>query len=200
MKHKISCINIAPAMAGLSHGTQEKHLFACHETVSYNVPGLSDILGVEHVLHDEGYGIHGLTDQDGHKAWARGDENAVFWHAGDVNGVAVGVENISEIPILIQAQKITHAQAHHMWMQRTSQLSSLAILMACWHNLAPRNHPLRRSDGRIESHGVCSHWDVSQHYASSGGHWDCWPFDKGGYFPLDHVIELAKHYAKVYKF
>lgn len=198
--HRAPVINIAKAMEGLSHGTQTKHMFVSHETVSYNAPGLSDILGVERVLHDEGYGIHGLTDREAHMCWTKGMGKAVFWHAGDVNGVAVGVENISEIPILIQSKKITHAEAHAMWMERHNQLSALAILIACWHNVDPVNHPIRRSTGKIESPGVCSHWDVSRWYASSGGHWDCWPVDQGGYFPLAHVIALAKVYAKHYRF
>jgi hypothetical protein len=197
---RAATIDISQVMASLAHGTHKKHMFVCHETVSYNVTGLADILGVENVLKREGYGIHGLTDREGHKCWAHGHGNAIFWHAGDVNDVAVGVENISEIPILIQAKKITHEQAHEMWLQRPAQLTALAILIACWHNSSPENHPLKRSNGKIESHGVCSHWDVSQHYKSSGGHWDCWPHDKGGYFPLAHVLSLAKHYAAIYKF
>lgn len=200
MKHKIHYINIAPAMHDLSHGTQTKTMFVCHETVSHNVPGLSDILGVEGVLEREGYGIHGITDKDGHKCWAKNMGDAIFYHAGDVNGVANGVENVSEIPILVQAKTVTHEQAHKMWMERHQQLSALAILMACWHNKDPKNRPLKRSTGKIESPGVCSHWDVSRWYADSGGHWDCWPVDQGGYFPLDHVLDLAKHYAKSYSF
>lgn len=200
MKHKIHYINIAPAMAGLSHGTHEKTMFVCHETVSHNVPGLSDITGVEGILKREGYGIHGITDKDGHKCWAKGMDDAIFYHAGDVNAVAVGVENVSEIPLLIDAKQINHDQAFHMWMERHQQLSALAILLACWHNAHPIHHPLKRSNGKIGSPGVCSHWDVSRWYADSGGHWDCWPEDEGGYFPLDHVIELAKHYARQYRF
>lgn len=195
-----SAINLSNVMSGLSHGHHEKHMFVCHETVSYNVKGLADILGVEGVLKRKGYGIHGMTDKDGHKCWAHGMGNAIFWHAGDVNDVAVGCENVSEIPILVEAKKLTHAQAWQMWLQRHQQLSALAIIIACWHNASPNNHPLQRSDGKIHSPGICSHWDVSQHYVSSGGHWDCWPHDKGGYFPLAHVIDLAKHYASIYKF
>lgn len=198
--HKAAVIDIASAMKGLSHGKQAKHMFVCHETVSYNVPGLSDILGVESTLHHEGYGIHGITDKDGHKCWAKGDGEAIFYHAGDVNGVAVGCENVSEIPILVQAKKVTHEQAYHLWMERHAQLSALAILIACWHNTNPKAHPIKRSTGKIESPGICSHWDVSRWYADSGGHLDCWPVDKGGYFPLAHVIALAKVYAKQYKF
>ena len=199
-KHKIARINIAPAMASLSHGTQEKHMAVCHETVSHNVPGLADILGVEGVLEREGYGIHGITDKDGHKAWANGMGEAILYHAGDVNGVAIGIEQVSEIPILIEAKQITHEQAFNMWMERQAQLSATAILLACWHNVHPTERPLKRSDGKIESPGVCSHWDVSRWYPDAGGHWDCWPEDEGGYYPLDHVIDLAKQYVSAYRF
>jgi hypothetical protein len=193
--HKISVINIAPVMKSLAHGQHVKNMFVSHETVSYNIVGLADITGLEKVLKEEGYGIQGMTDMDGHKCWARGMGESVLWHAGSVNGVAVGVENISEIPLLLEHKKINHEQAHTMWLHREKQLTALAILMAAWHNSDTKNHPLVRSTGKIGSPGVCSHWDVSQHYADSEGHWDCWPYDKGGYFPLAHVLELAKVYA-----
>ena len=198
--HKVSVINIAPVMAPLAHGAQTKHMFVCHESVSYNAIGLKDVFNLEGVLKREGYGIHGITDLEGHKCWSLGHGNDVYWHAGDVNGVAVGVENISEIPILVQAKKVTHAEAHAMWLHREKQLTALAILIACWHNADKKNHPIMRSNGLVDSPGICSHWDVSQHYASSQGHWDCWPFDKGGYFPLAHVIALAKVFAEQYEF
>lgn len=191
--HKVSVINIAPVMRPLAHGTHEKDMFVSHESVSYNKAGLGDIQGLESVLENEGYGIHGITDMEGHKCWALGRGNDVYYHAGGVNTRSVGVENISEIPILIQAKKISHEQAHTMWLHREKQLTSLAILMACWHNADRHNHPLVRSNGN--SPGVCSHWDVSKHHPESDGHWDCWPYDKGGYFPLAHVIVLARGYA-----
>jgi hypothetical protein len=200
MKHRIARINLTPAMKNLSHGTHAKDVFVSHETVSYNVPGLADILGVETTLVHEGYGIHGMTDKDGHKAWANAMGEAIFWHCGNANDYATGVENVSEIPLLIAAKKITHEQAHTMWMQRHAQLSALAILMACWHNVHPVQRPLKRTNGKPGHPGVCSHWDLSQWDPGAEGHWDCWPYDKGGYFPLDHVIDLAKHFAKTYRF
>lgn len=193
MMHKIAVINISPVMKDLVHGSHKKDMFVCHETVSYNLPGLRDIEGLEQVLHREGYGIQGITDMEGHKAWAKGLGDSIMYHAGGVNERAVGVENISEIPLLIQAKKITHDQAYHMWLHRETQLNALAILAAAWHNSDHVNHKLVRSDGLHP--GVTSHWNVSQHFASSDGHWDCWPHDQGGYFPLAHVIELAKVYA-----
>lgn len=199
-KHKIARINIAPAMKDLSHGTHTKSVFVCHETVSHNVPGLADILGVEGVLEREGYGIHGMTDKDGHKAWANGMGEAIFWHCGNANDYATGVENVSEIPIFVQAKQVTHEQAHRMWLERGAQLHALATLIACWHNVHPVQRPLKRTDGKPGSRGVCSHWDLSQWDSGAGGHWDCWPVDEGGYFPLDHVIELAKTLTHQYRF
>lgn len=196
--HKAAFIDIAPAMKHLGHGTHLKDMFVCHESVSYNRVGITDVTGLEHVLQEEGYGIHGINDAEGHKAWARGMGNEVFWHAGGVNERAVGVECISEIPILIQAHKLTHVQAHQAWLARPKQLMALAIQIACWHNSDKARHRLVRSNGNTP--GVCSHWDVSQHHKESDGHWDCWPIDKGGYFPLAHVLELAKIYTKQYEF
>jgi hypothetical protein len=196
--HKVAVINIAPAMKDLDHGTHAKDMFVCHETVSYNRVGLSDIYGLEGTLQEEGFGIHGMTDREGHKAWARGMGNAIFWHAGGVNDRAVGVENISEIPIMVDKRVWTHARAHTEWLKREKQLAALAILIACWHNADQAHHPIVRSNGN--NRGICSHWNVSQHHAASKGHWDCWPFDEGGYFPLAHVIDLARIYAKTYQF
>lgn len=191
--HKISVINIAPAMGGLSHGTHLKDEFVCHESVSYNVIGTSDIEGLEAVLQREGYGIHGIVDKEGHKAWAKGHGNDIYYHAGGANTRAVGVELVSEIPLLIQTKKMNHKEAHTAWLHREAQLTGLAILIAAWHNSDKDNHEIVRGDGNGK--GVCSHWDVSQHFTESDGHWDCWPWDKGGYFPIAHVIELAKIYA-----
>lgn len=195
--NKISYRNIASEMRPLSHGTHTKTMFVCHETVSYNVVGWGDVNGVISTLKKEGYGIHGIVDKDGHKCWAYGLGNDVFWHAGGVNEIADGVELVSEIPILIQSKRLTHKAAHAEWLKRTKQLEGLAQLLAGWHNSDRHNHPLVRSNGSVGSHGVCSHWDVSRHYAASEGHWDAWPFDAhpSGYFPLQHVIDMAKDYA-----
>jgi hypothetical protein len=195
--HHAAFIRLTPP-AGVTHGIHPKDMFVSHETVSYNLPGLRDVEGIENVLKGEGYWIHGITDMEAHRAWNKGHGNAVFYHAGGVNERAVGCENISEIPILILAKKITNVQAHDMWMKRDHQLNALAMMIACWHNADKKEHPLIRSNGN--SPGVCSHWDVSQHHKESEGHWDCRPFDKGGHFPLAHTIALAKHLALSYEF
>lgn len=192
---KIPVINISKVFEPDQHGTHTKHLFVVHETVSPDAAGLADILGVESSLRKEGYGVQGITDQEGHKAWTLSHSDWVLYHAGGVNSYAVGCEQVSYIPALIKADVLTHAQAHEHWLARTHQLTATAMLIAGWHNADKKNHPIRRSNGLIESPGVCSHWDVSQHYSESDGHWDCWPWDKGGYFPLQHLIDLATTYA-----
>jgi hypothetical protein len=187
-------------MKDLDHGSHKKHMFVCHETVSHNVPGMADILGVEVVLKKEGYGIHGLTDKDGHKCWAKKMGNAVFWHAGDVNDVAVGIENVSEIPIMIE-QEADQPRAGAQPLAGAAQPAVGARhpdgLLAQRQPGCARAPAQQRQDrfaGRLLALGR------QPALQSSRGHWDCWPYDKGGYFPLDHVIGLARHYATVYQF
>ena len=192
--HHIACFNTADIVRDHVHGTHAKDMLVCHETVSKDAPAMSDIIGVENDLAKKDYGIHGMTDLEGHKAWARGLGDAIFWQAGGANERSVGIENVSYIPALIQAKVLTKEQAHKKWLEREKQLTALAILIACWHNADKEHHKLVRSNGNTP--GVCSHWDVSQHHPESDGHWDCWPHDKGGYFPLALVIHMAKGYAE----
>lgn len=191
--HKISVLNTEPYMRRHSHGTHQKDMFVNHETVSHDITGLDDIIGTEKYLAEKDYGIHGMTDLEGHMAWARGMGNALFYQAGGVNERSVGCENVSWIPVLVQNKTLTHEQAFRMWMARTKQLHANALLLAAWHNADRAHHPLIRSNGN--SPGFCSHWDVSQHFPASEGHTDCWPHDKGGYFPLSYVLHMAIHLA-----
>lgn len=193
MEHHISFYNTAEIVRHHVHGMHRKDMFVCHETVSKDVAGMSDIIGVESDLASKDFGIHGMTDLEGHKAWALGLGNAVLWHAGGANERSVGVENVSYIPALIQAKLLTHDQAYKKWLEREKQLTALSILIACWHNANQKEHPLSRSNGNTP--GVCSHWDVSQHHPESEGHWDCWPRDRGGYFPLALVLHNAHAFA-----
>lgn len=196
---KIAVRNITEDMRSVHHDSHPKSMFVCHETITKDALGWGDITSVLSGLKAEGYGIQGMTDLEGHKAWTVGHSDWTLYHTGGVNSIAVGVENVSIIPILIQHHNLTKDQAHERWLTRTKQLDALAFLMAGWHNADRKRHPLTRSDGLKP--GICSHWDVSQHHAASQGHWDCWPWDKGGHFPLAHVIEMAKRYAAMdYKF
>lgn len=196
---KISVRNISTQMRPVSHGDHLKDMFVCHETITPDALGWGDIDGVLRGLRGEGYGIQGMTDLEGHKAWTLSNSDWVLYHAGGVNSRAVGVENVSIIPLLIQRHNLTNEQAHERWLSRVKQLDALAMLMCGWHNADKQQHPLIRSNG--DSRGVCSHWDVSQHHKESLGHWDCRPYDKGGHFPLAHVIAKARLLADAgYKF
>ena len=69
---KLGYTNTASYVAQHSHGTHPKTLAVLHETVSPDVPGLKDILGVEAYLASKDYGIHGMTDLEGNIAHAKG--------------------------------------------------------------------------------------------------------------------------------
>lgn len=192
MRHLV-LYDLAPIMRHHSHGFHDKDMLVVHETVSKDAAGLADITGVAKDLAHRDYGIHGMTDLEGHKAWARGLGRAVFYQAGGVNERSCGIEQVSWIPALIQAKFLTHEQAFKHWMARQRQLQATAQLIAAWHTNSPKDHPLEYSNGNEP--GVTSHWNVSQTHQKSDGHWDCWPKHEGGYYPLLYVIGLARQYA-----
>jgi hypothetical protein len=194
---KIHVLNIAPMQAKNAHGTSTKTLAVLHETVSPDIAGLTDILGVEGYLAKIGYGIHGLTDLEGNMAWGLGQGNDVFWQAGGVNTESVGIEQVSDIPAYLAAKKITMEQAKAQWAARSKQLHATAQLLACWHAVDPTNHVLAYVDGTGAHKGVTTHWDVSQHHSESEGHTDCHPVTHGGYYPVIEVVDFAKTYAKL---
>jgi len=194
---KLNYYNTHDLMVKEAHGSQTKTLAVLHETVSPDIAGLSDITGVENYLASIGYGIHGMTDLEGHMAWAYGLGNAIFWQAGGVNEMSIGIEQVSYIPAQLANKSITLAQAKARWQARDKQLHATAKLLACWHNVSPTNHRLEYVDGTGTHKGVTSHWDVSQHHPESEGHTDCWPVPHGGYYPILEVIDFAKTYAKL---
>lgn len=191
---KLYYTHLEHMMASHNHGHSVKHHLVLHETVTPDIVGLVDIWSVASSLAKRDYGIHGMTDKEGHIAHAYGLGEAIFYHAGGLNTTSCGLEQVSLIPALIQNKTITKDQAWKMWLARSAQLVATAKYISAWHNTDPKNRPLRRSNGTEKSWGVCSHWDVSQHYAASDGHWDCQPHDKGGHYPLAHVIAMAVGY------
>lgn len=195
LKTKLHYLNTHNLMAGEVHGTHAKNLAVLHETVSGDLAGLADILGVENYLKKIGYGIHGMSDLEGNCAWAYNLGNAIFWQAGGVNEQSIGIEQVSYIPALLAKKVLTVEQARVHWHARVRQLQATAKILACWHNVDPAHHPLVYSNGLKP--GVTSHWDVSQHFKDSEGHTDCWPVNRGGYYPMSEVISLAKSYAKL---
>ena len=180
-----------PLMQPHVHGWHDKDLLVLHETVSPDIPGLRDILDVARFLALKNYGIHGLTDKEGHKAWALGLGRAIFWQCGGVNERSVGIEQVSRVMLQAPRNKLRR----QIWAARQKQLRATAQLIAAWHNGNPERHPLVYSNGRHP--GVTSHWDVSQWSPASEGHTDCWPSHKGGYYPILEVIRMAKVYARL---
>jgi hypothetical protein len=193
---RINYLNIHDMMLSDIHGMHPKDMFVCHETVSPDIPGWQDILNNAAYLDTTlDYGIHGLTDLEGKMAWAYNLGDAIFYQCGGVNTRSVGVEQVSPIPSLLAQGHITIDQAKKMWYGRSKQLHATAQLMAGWHNVSPKAHPLNFSDGTKP--GVTTHWNVSQHFSESLGHTDCHPAHLGGYYPVLEVIEFAQTYVKL---
>lgn len=195
---KVKPINIAPLMKGTAHGRHDpKTLMVLHETVSPDVKGLSDMTGVEKYLKSVGYGIHGMTDEEGHLAWALNWGDAIFYQCGGVNTQSCGIEQVSPIPSQLAAKKITVAKAQALWAAREDQLHATAKLIACWHAVDPKNRPVKHVDGTGRAKGITSHYEVSQHFAASEGHTDCHPVHLGGYYPILEVVDFAKTYVSL---
>lgn len=188
MGPKLKYTNTRTLMLRHAHGRHHKDLVVLHETVSGDVKGLGDIMGVESYLASKDYGIHGMTDADGNIAWALGLGTAVFWQAGGVNERSIGIEQVSRV--MLQAPD--NVARAHIWALRKAELRATAKLLAAIHKA--QGIPLVYSDGTKP--GVTSHWDVSQHFSASEGHTDCWPKHKGGYYPMIQVIFMARAYAK----
>ena len=183
---KLAYHNTSGLMAHHVHGTHAKDMVVLHETVSPDIMGWGDIDGVEEYLASKDYGIHGMTDAEGHIAWALGEGRAIFWQAGGVNERSIGIEQVSNVMV-----GHTMAQAKALWAARGKQLDATARLLAAIH--VAQGVPLVYSNGLAP--GVTTHWDVSQHFAASEGHSDCHPVTKGGYYPVVSVINLAKRYV-----
>lgn len=190
-------LNIGPAQADNVHGTHDKDMAVLHETVSPNVAGWSDILSVSNYLDSKDYGIHGICDDDGHIAWAYGHGEAIFWHTdssgrkgeGHVNTRAIGIELISKV-MLTSSDNYKRWQ---IWWSLNKEINAVAKLLA-W---ASRIHDFPLVDSPGNRPGVTTHWEVSHLYDVPGGHTDCWPRHRGGYFPKLRIIERAKYYRKL---
>jgi hypothetical protein len=183
---RLSYENTSSLMRPHMHGRHPKDMIVLHETVSGDIPGWGDINGVADYLARKDYGIHGLTDYEGRIAWARGLGDAIFWQCGGVNERSIGIEQVSRV--MLQAP--TSALRREIWAARLAEIRATAKLTAAISRA--RGIPLVYSNGLRP--GVTSHWDVSQHFAASEGHTDCWPVHKGGYYPILTVIRLAKLY------
>jgi hypothetical protein len=181
-------VNLAPYFKTEARGHNAKSMIVCHETVSPNAKGITDIRGVAQFIDGEGYEIHGIIDKETNTGWAY-DRRAIYDHVASgpchVNEKGVGFELISEIPFLP-----TNEQRKRAWLakDRRPQLITLARWVA-WLSTV-ENIPLRYSPGNIP--GITSHWSVSQTCLGGAGHWDCKPIHMGGHFPILYVIEKAR--------
>jgi hypothetical protein len=186
-------VNLAPYFKGEEQDARAKSLFVCHETVSYNVHGLTDIAGVAKYMDSVNYEIHGIIDMEGNSGWCY-DPLGVYDHCasngGMVNTRSIGFELVSEVPFMK-----TLALKREAWDPegpRKKQLDKLARWVAWLHK--KQGIPLTYSDGTRP--GITTHWSVSQSYNVPGGHTDCWPLQKGGYFPVNYVIYKARQIVK----
>lgn len=189
--------NLTPDQKDNAHGYHPKIGVVLHETVSAQVPNsLADIIAISRFVGTEGYGIHGITDADGHKAWAKGMGQAIFYHATSqgnkhysmANSNYMGIEQISKV-MLDYRTRVKRIQA---WLAMDAELRATAKLIAC----AARAHgwPIVDNPGNTLLPGVTTHWEVSMYNGVQGGHTDCWPSHLGGYYPKREVIRLAKRY------
>lgn len=189
--YRLQYTDTASLMRGQSIGSHAKDLITLHETVSPDLVGLADILNVERYLArmGKGWGIHGMTDAEGHKAWAHGMGEAIFYQAGGVNQRSIGIEQVSRVML----QSPNNAVRKAIWLARDKELRATARLCAAIHNTKPHKVPLVFSDGTKP--GITSHYNVAKYFPASEGHSDCRPVHLGGYYPILYVIRLAKVYA-----
>lgn len=186
-------LNIGPEQADNCHGRNRKSLIVLHETVSPNHKGLSDIRSISGFLDNKQYGIHGLTDDDGNIAWAHGCGTCVFWHTssgrGMVNTRGIGIEQISRVMLDFKSR----AARIKAWLHMNKELNATAKLVAA----ISRVHGIPLVDSNGSRPGITTHWEVTKTYNIVGGHVDCWPVHRGGYYPKLLVIKLAKRYKKL---
>lgn len=181
-------VDLRPYFKGEESGHHNKNLIVLHETVSYNQPGLMDIRNPASFLDSRGYEIHAIIDKEGNSAWCY-DTKAIYDHAassstGMVNTRSIGIELVSEIPMLPADVR------YEEWMKRKKQLDKLAWWVA-W--LCQKNSiPAKYSDSSLDRPGITSHWNVSTTWKVMHGHWDCWPKHEGGHFPILYIVHKAQ--------
>jgi hypothetical protein len=181
-------LDLRPYFKGEERGHAVKDLIVCHETVSYNRSGTSDMSSVAAFMDSRELEIHGIIDKEAHSAWCF-DQRAIYDHAasgeGNVNTRSVGFELVSEIPMLRPGLR------YPTWRKRRRQLDKLAHWCAWLH--VTEGIPLKYSDSSPGVGGITTHWSVSQRWLGGHGHWDCWPKHKpGGYFPVLYVVHKAR--------
>jgi len=179
------------------HGWHDKDGVVLHETISPQYEGLKDLISNSEYLDNKDYGIHSLTDNEGHVAHAYGLGRAIFYHTasrgnlgdGQVNSRKIGIEQISDVPSKYKS-KWERTKA---WMHMQPELNATGKLIAC----LSRAHGFRILDDDGDGEGVTTHYEVSKKYDVPGGHVDCHPIHLGGYYPKRQVIALARRYKRL---
>lgn len=190
-------IDLRPYYKNEERGHNKKSLIVLHETVSHNVKGVSDIIGVASYMDSTGLEIHGIIDKEGNSGWCY-DPTAVYDHAasgrGTVNSRSIGFELVSEIPFAVQNG---NPGARELWNKpdRKTQLNKVAEWIAYLHT--ELGIPLAYSNASRP--GITTHWDVSKTYLGGHGHWDCKPYHKGGHFPVLYVVQKARNIIRAQK-
>jgi hypothetical protein len=196
---KLRVLDIGPQQSKDAHGfVSRKDGVVLHETVSGDSLGLGDILGVSSFLGREGYGIHAIIDAEGTIAWSHGFRKAIFYHAassgfrgnGLVNTRFIGIELVSNVMVRFSSR----TQRIKAWLGRDKQINACAKLLATLSRL--EGFPLESIDSSPGLRGVTTHYEVTMRWGVIGGHTDCWPSTRGGYFPKKLILRRAKLYKR----
>lgn len=191
-------VDIGPVQKGEMHGTHEKDGAVMHETVSGQIMNsVADVVGVSNYVAKEGLGIHSVVDNDANIAHAKGLGQAIFYHTdssgdygnGHINTRKIGIELVSDVMVKYNS-RIARIKA---WFHMQPELNAAAKLLAC----LARAHEFPLEDRHPSQPGITTHWECTKAYGVRGGHVDCWPSTKGGYFPKRLLIKLAKRYYKL---
>lgn len=190
-------LNIANVQLDNIHGRHVKIGVVAHETVSPQIMNsLADVISVSEFLDNRDFGIHSITDNDGNIAHAEGLGNAVFYHTysgpeGHANENFIGIEQISDVMV----KYASRAQRIRAWFHMSKELNATAKLIACLaraHDFSIVDNP-----GDTTKPGITTHWEVTMFNRVAGGHVDCWPSHRGGYYPKRLLITLSKRYYRL---
>lgn len=182
-------VDLRPYFKGEEPTTHKKTLIVLHETVSHDSPGVGDIKAVAAFMDGIGLEIHCIIDIEGNVGWAY-EKTHVYDHALGANPQSVGIEQVSDVPLLgSNAERI---KAWDPRGPRRRQLNKVAEW--CAWICQSLDIPIRYSDASYP--GITSHWDVSQTFLHGDGHWDCKPKHKGGHYPILYVVNKARQISE----
>jgi len=191
-------LNISPIVGPESQGVAaKKDIVVLHETVSPDYVGFADIIQTAGYLAAHGLGIHAVIDLEGYLGWALNRRHDIFYHTdssgnignGHINTRAIGIELVSRVML----DEKTQALRWKAWLGRQKEINKLGQLLAFISSAD--DIPLTYSNGKVP--GITTHWQVTKTFGVQGGHVDCWPFDKGGYFPMGVILKRAQFYQSL---